>query len=205
MTAGELAKRYNRQNFRLHPDLQQRATEASLNKLGWIGQVKVSDVTGQLFDGHLRVELALLKFGEDYRIPVDFYNLDEDETKEALLVHDLTSQMADINLEMFTELKLELPEFDNPAFDEWMATEFDLDLMEPVGFNNDPSNTRDESVWNKMSYGGEFTKFEFGEFRLLLPTSLHQRLIELKSDNEENSKFIERIIRGGLDAENSPY
>lgn len=80
-TAGNLAKMYNRQNYRLHPETQAQAVEGSLDDVGNFDAVKVSVKTGQIVDGHLRVELALLRFGPDYQLPVDYY----DKIKHGLL------------------------------------------------------------------------------------------------------------------------
>ena len=132
-TAGKLAKMYNRQNYRMHPEQQQQAVEGSLNDLGNFDAVKVSEVVGKLFDGHLRVELALLRFGEDYKLPVDYYDLNEAETKQALMYRDLTAQMAEIDIPQLQELRFELTDFDNEAFDEFLAAEFDFDFGDGGG------------------------------------------------------------------------
>lgn len=92
-TAEALANCYNRDNWRAHPEVQRLATEESLDTLGWIGQVKKSTVTGLMFDGHLRVELALLK-NPQMLLPVDYYDLDEDETAFALTIHDSITEQA---------------------------------------------------------------------------------------------------------------
>lgn len=92
-TAEALAACYNRENWRAHPENQRAATEDSLDTLGLIGQIKKSTVTGLMFDGHLRVELALLK-NPQMLLPVDYYDLDEDETALALQVHDAITEQA---------------------------------------------------------------------------------------------------------------
>ena len=76
-TAEELAKCYNRENWRSHPENQRAATEESLDTLGLIGQVKKSTINNLMFDGHLRVELALAK-NPQMLLPVDYYDLSDD-------------------------------------------------------------------------------------------------------------------------------
>lgn len=102
-TAENLAKHYNRSNWRDHPDLQKAATGESLDTLGWVDQPKVNIETGNLFDGHLRVELALLK-GKKTRIPVDYYELSKEEEKLALLTLDSTTELATVNSDRLVSL-----------------------------------------------------------------------------------------------------
>ena len=93
-TAEELAKCYNRENWRSHPENQRAATEESLDTLGLIGQVKKSTINNLMFDGHLRVELALAK-NPQMLLPVDYYDLSDDETALALAVHDAITEQAE--------------------------------------------------------------------------------------------------------------
>ena len=91
-TAEELARCYNRENWRAHPENQRAATEESLDALGLIGQIK-KNTSGLMFDGHLRVELALAK-NPQMLLPVDYYDLNDDETALALAVHDAITEQA---------------------------------------------------------------------------------------------------------------
>lgn len=152
-TAGELAKKYNRQNYRLHPEAQQAAVEGSLDDIGIISPVSVSEKVDKLFDGHLRVELALLRFGEDFRLPVDYYDLDEAETKKALLYRDMTAQMAEIDIPLLQELRFELPEFENPSFDEFLTAEFDLGLND-IGSSTPPKILGEADTVDKSDRAG---------------------------------------------------
>lgn len=93
-TAESLARCYNRDNWRGHPEVQRESTQESLEALGWIGSVKKNTRTGRLFDGHLRVELALLKDPQS-RVPVDYYDLSEEEEALALQILDATTEMAE--------------------------------------------------------------------------------------------------------------
>lgn len=118
--AGDLAKRYNRRNYRKHPALQRSIVENSLDKLGWLGSIK-QGANNVIFDGHLRVELALVKFGPDALVPVDYYNLTPEETDQALLIHDTTTGMADIDFVMLDTLWKETPALEIPEFDLWLG------------------------------------------------------------------------------------
>lgn len=115
LSAGELAKRFNICNPRLHPEMQRDATEESLDAVGWIDAISISTNGDEpaslidnsdaiLFDGHERVKLVLLKFGVDTPIPARWYRLSPGETDFALLVKDQTSSMAKIDPEKMSIL-----------------------------------------------------------------------------------------------------
>lgn len=75
----------NPKNWRLHPKGQQQAMASMLDRVGWVDQVLVNQRTGNLIDGHLRVELAIAR-GEP-SVPVVFVDLSDDE--EALVLASL--------------------------------------------------------------------------------------------------------------------
>lgn len=93
-TAAELAKRFNDSNWRGHPEAQGDSVEEGLDTIGWAGQPKINTVTGNLFDGHLRIKRVL---GKDptAQIPVDYYELTPEEEDFALLTLDATTEMAE--------------------------------------------------------------------------------------------------------------
>lgn len=82
-TAEDLARCFNPDNWRGHPEAQADALDDSLGTLGWVGSVKKNITTGRIFDGHLRVTRALLK-DPSLQIPVDYYDLSPDEEALAL-------------------------------------------------------------------------------------------------------------------------
>jgi hypothetical protein len=105
LPAGELARRFNLGNFRAHPEAQREATESSLDTVGWIDEISLStngngpaslaaNPDAVMFDGHERVELALVRGGEAGLVPVNWYQLSPEETDFALLVKDQTTEMA---------------------------------------------------------------------------------------------------------------
>jgi hypothetical protein len=70
------------ENWRLHPDLQQDMMRGALNDLGWLQSVTVSQRTGHLLDGHMRVILAL-NAGEP-TVPVEYVDVTPQEERKAL-------------------------------------------------------------------------------------------------------------------------
>jgi DNA modification methylase len=88
----ELAKGYNELNWRGHPENQRAALEEALDSLGWLSRVIVNKSSGHIIDGHLRVELAVLK-GEPL-VPVDYVELTDDEEALALATLDAITEQA---------------------------------------------------------------------------------------------------------------
>lgn len=110
LPAGKLAERFNILNPRTHPEEQSDAVEESLNTAGWFDDISLStngdgppslddNPDAVMFDGHKRVELALVKGGPDALVPVRWYRLTPEETDFALLVKDQTTAMAGIDAE----------------------------------------------------------------------------------------------------------
>lgn len=86
----------NPANFRLHPDSQRQALRGSLSDLGWIQRVIVNRTTGNLIDGHARVEEALL-LGNDTPVPFTEVELSEEEEALALTLLDPISAEAEMS------------------------------------------------------------------------------------------------------------
>jgi len=79
-------------NWRVHPQDQQMAMEAILNKYGWIQDVIVNDVTGHMLDGHLRVTLALRH--EIPVVPVKYISVTQEEEDALLTMFDPITSMS---------------------------------------------------------------------------------------------------------------
>ena len=75
----------NPRNWRTHPPEQQRALGGALSEVGWVAEVLVNRTTGNVVDGHLRIELALAR--KEPSVPVTYVELTE--TEEALVVATL--------------------------------------------------------------------------------------------------------------------
>ena len=79
-------------NYRRHPNAQREALRGSLAELGWIKGVIVNRTTGNIIDGHARVEEAL-RLGLQ-TIPVEYVELSAAEERVALAVLDPITEMA---------------------------------------------------------------------------------------------------------------
>jgi hypothetical protein len=89
-------------NARRHGGAQRDAIRSSLGQLGWIAPVIVNVTTGNLLDGHARVEEALTK-GVPH-VPVLYVELSEDEERLALATYDPIGAMADYDAEVLAML-----------------------------------------------------------------------------------------------------
>ena len=89
-------------NFRTHTSGQSQALAASLDNVGWVQQVVVNTTTGNLLDGHLRVELA--KARGEVELPCLFVELSEDEERLVLASLDPIAAMASADRERLAEL-----------------------------------------------------------------------------------------------------
>ena len=96
-------------NYRLHPHAQEDALVGVLDKVGWVQEVIVSQRTGYVIDGHLRV-LAALRKGEE--TPVPFKEVDVSENEEALLLAalDPLSALAGHDQAKYDELLALIPD-----------------------------------------------------------------------------------------------
>lgn len=89
-------------NWRVHPQDQQVAMEAILNKYGWIQDVIVNEQTGHMLDGHLRVTLALRH--DIPVVPVKYINVSEQEERDLLLMFDPITGMSFADKQNLTTL-----------------------------------------------------------------------------------------------------
>lgn len=83
----------NPSNWRIHPKAQREALSGVLNEVGWVQNVIVNKTTGNVVDGHARIEEAL-KRGDDTPVPYVEVELTEDEEQKILLTLDPISAMA---------------------------------------------------------------------------------------------------------------
>lgn len=83
----------NSANFRRHPNTQRNAMRGALSEIGWIQRVVVNRRTGNLIDGHLRIEEALSR-GDKTPVPYIEVDLSKHEEKLALAILDPISAMA---------------------------------------------------------------------------------------------------------------
>lgn len=98
------------QNWRQHPLHQRQALRELLDRVGWVQQVVINKRTGNLVDGHLRVELATER-GER-SVPLLYVDLDPDEERLVLASLDPLGALAIPNAESLEALLADLPEID---------------------------------------------------------------------------------------------
>lgn len=92
----------NPKNWRVHTRLQTKSMEAILDKIGWVQEVIVNKRTGNLVDGHLRVELASKR--KETEIPVKYIDLSEEEEELVLLTYDPIGALIQADAEALKEL-----------------------------------------------------------------------------------------------------
>ena len=80
-------------NWRIHPKAQREALTGVLSEVGWVQSVIVNRTTGNVVDGHARIEEAL-KLGDETPVPFIEVELSEEEEKQVLLTLDPISAMA---------------------------------------------------------------------------------------------------------------
>lgn len=113
------------QNWRKHPASQAAALDEVLGTVGWIQEVIINKTTGNLIDGHLRVETALKN--KETEIPVKYVELTEDEERIALATFDPISALAEKDDKILKELlaQIESEDVDMERF-------FDEDVLPKV-------------------------------------------------------------------------
>ena len=97
---GELVP--NPRNWRTHPQGQQRALAGALGEVGWVAEVLVNRTTGNVVDGHLRIELALSR--HEPTVPVTYVELSDDEERLVLASLDPLAAMATAEQEQLAAL-----------------------------------------------------------------------------------------------------
>lgn len=93
----------NPRNWRTHPMRQKKALRSIIDSVGWVQDVIVNKQTGNLVDGHARVELALER-GSDELVPVVYIDVSEDEEKKILACLDPISAMAEYDVAKLSDL-----------------------------------------------------------------------------------------------------
>lgn len=94
-------------NFRVHPPAQREALRGSLGEIGWITGVIVNRTTGNVVDGHARIEEALAVSANTI-VPFIEVELSESEERLALAVFDPISAMAVADKEALDSLLREV-------------------------------------------------------------------------------------------------
>ncbi|WP_422473338.1 ParB N-terminal domain-containing protein [Endozoicomonas sp. ALB032] len=166
----------NPDNWRVHPQSQQRAMKGALDELGWIQQIIVNQRTGRLIDGHLRVELA--KKHKAKEVPVIYVDLTEEEEKLALATLDPISALADSNAEMLEAL-LSQVETDNDGLLELLA---ELEPDYPQDTETVVAEEPEEEILSapKVTQSGDI--WQIDEHRLMCGSSTDPQSVDLLMD-----------------------
>jgi|ERR1044072_848543 hypothetical protein len=90
-------------NFRRHPNAQRDVFRGLISEIGFAGAVLENVRTGNLIDGHLRIEEAL-SVDENQLIPCVQVDLSESEEKLLLASYDPLSAMATVDKEVLDTL-----------------------------------------------------------------------------------------------------
>lgn len=132
----------NALNFRRHPNAQRDVFRGLISEIGFAGAVLENVRTGNLIDGHLRIEEAL-SVDENQLIPCVQVDLSESEEKLLLASYDPLSAMATVDKEVLDSLLRDIST-GNAAVQSMLS-----DLAESNGLGvgtGDPEPKPDESV-----------------------------------------------------------
>jgi hypothetical protein len=91
----------NDRNWRIHNDFQKTALGGVLSEIGWVQDVIVNKRSGNIIDGHLRVDMAVHK-GEF--VPVVYVDLSPEEEAKVLAALDPLAAMAETDSEALSAL-----------------------------------------------------------------------------------------------------
>lgn len=94
---------FNPLNWRRHPESQEAALRSILSSIGWVTGVVVNERTGNLIDGHGRIEAAL-KIEPASLIPFTKVDLSPEEEAKILLLFDPIGGMATTDEDAIREL-----------------------------------------------------------------------------------------------------
>jgi DNA modification methylase len=152
----------NPRNWRTHPADQQRALAGALTEVGWVTEVIVNQTTGQVVDGHLRIELALER--DEPTIPVTYVELSEAEEGLVLATLDPIGAMADAEATAleFLLATLDPADADLRAFLDELARQQATETLQSGLVDPDDVPDFPEEPWVEQ---GEL--YRLGEHRLL--------------------------------------
>lgn len=112
--------RANSLNWRVHPPEQRAALIEVLDKVGWVREAAiVNQTTGNMIDGHLRVDVAIER-GEK-RVPTQYVELSEDEERLVLATLDSITGMAEVDTETLDALLATISPDSGSAIDALLA------------------------------------------------------------------------------------
>lgn len=139
----------NPSNARVHPDFQRQALTEALSTLGWVAPVTVNVTTGNMVDGHARVEQALAAGVK--KVPVIYVELSEDEERLVLATLDPIGALAGYDAAAFGALLDQLDTSGTTALD-GMLSDLAAQWLDatPAGSTDEPdphTEEDDEAFW----------------------------------------------------------
>jgi len=93
-------------NWRTHPERQREAIAGSLRRHGWVAPVVVNKATGNIIDGHARIEAAILS--DEQSVPCVVLDVTEIEEKQILASLDKIGELRATDDAMILKLVAEL-------------------------------------------------------------------------------------------------
>lgn len=113
-------------NWRRHPQTQREVLAYSLDKFGFVQGVVLNSRTGNLIDGHARVEEAIEQGRET--IPVNVVDMSEEDERELLRLFDPVGALADTDSEALDRL---IAEIGNPDLEAMLSGVSTVDYLVP--------------------------------------------------------------------------
>jgi ParB-like chromosome segregation protein Spo0J len=134
----------NPRNWRTHPRAQRKALRGSLATIGWVQQVIVNRRTGNVVDGHARIEEALSR--NESAVPVLYVDLSREEEAIVLATLDPIGAMAEADDARLRDLLADVT-VDDEGLAELLQTldvsgvefpAYDEDAADAVAYNECP-------------------------------------------------------------------
>ncbi len=150
-------------NVTIHTAEQQEDMVRMFRKIGWAASVLVSENTGRIIDGHMRVAVALNAGAAT--VPVDYVSLTEEEERKALLYLKRMPSLAGLDRVNLAEVlaKVSTMDVDIEAMAGAFARSSGLLRQQKLMVERDTPTTMDITI-------GEFT------FQVTWPEYIHWRL-----------------------------
>ena len=172
-------------NPRRHDRHQQEVMVAMLREVGFVQDVIVNQTTGNLIDGHLRVQLAL-RAGAN-TIPVKYVALDPETERAAIATLDAITGLAETSEEAFDEL------LQSVATGEAELQGFLSTLYESGGSLPDDTAAGDDMTpsrpLGKMVWGGHTAVMSTEE-----KTAIFDRLDAYETDHGSANGFVAALL-----------
>lgn len=140
LSVEQLLQMAHPENAREHPEHQLEATEELIETIGLIDEIKVNLNTNRIINGHARIQIAL-QSGQT-SLPVNWYDLTEDEERLALEQYDATTYEATYNPDKLRALmkKTQVIKADRPALQSLMAR-----LKERAGVSENGEGAKEDA------------------------------------------------------------